>query len=406
MKTSSLKYLLLLVLLSLGSVASASDNGNEGDDLVCQNQVVIDDGESKSSEWPRGSLVEIRNSFGVLAKMDEGSQRNVAMFRLNAKVGDICYPYDCKIIFVSGGNKDLVVSLEEEIGWTCQSIAHYCPAQPPKPKDFSLRENIVDFFDFKEYLTRSQKKNMIETFRKTIQAPDYFKEIFLTEFAREKLCDAYSDSLCYRLFDEDSNAKAKKLGLFDKTHKDRPLRHIDDLFGDSFQLNFSDSEQTIRMFLAKESSKGNPYKIKVSNDTSLDKLLTLESDCGTYKKLYDSKKKANDEEILEIDAQLIELEKKLIPALNNWTVSYLSFDFDIASYYRMCRNCEATFQYDFRENHQVSRSGLMMFTNGLGRELKNTSWCFKGWLFGGGITGLEIELPLIKLNVSYLSEYN
>lgn len=363
---------------------------------------------SDNIPWHSEGQDKIKIAYRMLQELDSESLRNVATFRLmlNFDGEQISRSYD-EIIFVSGGNEKITKDLElrfqkQKYSIKTQCVAHYCPTIPSKPKDFELRKNIVEFFELKEVLTKRQKDEILDAFSDCLNARDYFEEFILSEKSKLKIQESLSHSLLYRQFDEESNAKAHRLGLIDKTLKDEhSYEHINDLFGKNFQLNFGDSEQTIRMFIGKLSNEKFPYHLK--KDSSLSKLVQLNDICNKIRDCHTEYSKNGMEETLE---QLKSYEKIVIPAINQWVRQHLQFHVDIASYYDMCENCWATFQYDFENKNHIARSILFMFLNTIRNKTNDhVVWCIKGWAYDFPKSGLVLEFPKINLLVSSLIKY-
>jgi len=377
--------------------------------------------------WHIEALSRIKYAYKTLIELDPSSSRNVATFRLVLRVDDqsSSKAYD-HIMFVSGGNEKITSSLASSMASASsmtassstapassmteglrhqqietQCIAHYCPIIPSKPKDFELRKNIVEFFGFEEDITKKQKTNICDAFSDCLAGDNYFTEFSLSKTAILKLLGSLSDSLCYRQFDDESDRRAREIGLIDKTLRDMTsYEHVSDLFGKSFQLNFGDSEQTIRMFIGKIPSS-EKFDLKVEESLLAD-LYKFNEGCKKVRPLY-QKYKENDSELVQ---KVTSQEKVVIPEINAWIEKYLDFHLEIASYYDMCGNCQATFKHDFEVRHHIARTILMLFFNTI-KDTDNEAliWCLKGWAYDPPKSGLILSVPKISLIVSSLVNY-
>jgi hypothetical protein len=365
--------------------------------------------ESHDPKWHAETLSKVKHAYNGLIKLDPGSLRNVATFRLVLGVDNqvSSKTYD-DIMFVSGGNEKitsaLASSLKEELKCqiSAQCIAHYCPTIPSKPKDFELRKNIVEFFGFEENLTKKQKADIGDAFFECLAGNDYFTEFKLSETAILKLQGSLSDSICYRQFDDKSDKRARELGLIDKTLRDMTsYKHVSDLFGKQFQLNFGDSEQTIRMFIGKISTN-EKFDLNVTEVGPLFDLSKFNEVCKGIRGLHSGLKEGDSEKIEKLKA----LEGSVIPPINEWIEKYLDCRLEIASYYDMCGNCQATFTHDFEVKHHIATKILLMFFNTI-KDQSNEAviWCLKGWVYDPPKSKLILNLPKISLIVSSLITY-
>jgi hypothetical protein len=134
--------------------------------------------------------------------------------------------------------------------------------------------------------------------------------------------------------------------------------HVNDLFGKNFQLNFGDSEQTIRMFIGKISSNIK-FDLKITEEGPLSKLPKFNEKCKNIRLLHKKLNETDDQIVKnQIVKELKDLEEIVIPQTNEWVSKYLASRLEIASYYDMCANCHATFEYDFKVKNHIARTIL------------------------------------------------
>ena len=148
-----------------------------------------------------------------------------------------------------------------------------------------------------------------------------------------------------------------------------------DLFGSAFQLNFADSEQAIRQFMCSLNQRKGTWEmsepfLKFDNGSFL---IEIEK----YKKEYTSKKKENTE-LAELAAKLDE------DIIREIAKSGVQFRFEIASYYDMCRNCQATFHNEFL-NMGIIQQKCMLSMVSVHAMDENVSWYINGRLYQYGL---------------------
>ena len=117
-------------------------------------------------------------------------------------------------------------------------------------------------------------------------------------------------------------------------------------------------------------------------------------------------RKKTDEKTPQLIERLKELEKQIIPMLNQWIEKNLSGTLEIASYYDMCGNCQATFRHDFDIRKHVARTIFILFINTIqAKKIEDLIWCLKGWIYDPPKSGLTLSMPKISLIVSSLEKY-
>ena len=195
----------------------------------------------------------------------------------------------------------------------------------------------------------------------------------------------------------------------------------------NFRYNFGDSEQGIRLFLAKNFRELYfdliSRKLDFSEiETRIDLFEKLDQKCSAIKKIYedtifplkkqldtyekfdaysreekltknqekflDENKDLSEEDIKELinkkEAELIAKEKEVGPygeKVLNDIISKLSFRLEMSSYLIMCGNCQATFKYLISEKKVLQRDMFSMFLSGLGqlsqKNVGNLTWFLK-----------------------------
>ena len=135
-------------------------------------------------------------------------------------------------LFMSGGDSTLVERFNTshknapQSTAILQSIADYCPKQLGKPADYSLRENIAQFFDLRESLSQSQKDHLGNTFL-TAMTDDMFQEFILSRNTKEKIRKLMDSCLDFRFFDVNSKSSLCQfpyIKLVDKREKKKNMK--------------------------------------------------------------------------------------------------------------------------------------------------------------------------------------
>jgi hypothetical protein len=304
-------------------------------------------------------------------------------------------------VFASGGDLNFLESLEsrvreeikEQVEIKCPG--HYWSPFPEQSNDGCLRRDIADLFSFEEAITSQEKERVVDGFRGRIGKRDYFADMTLSRSAQDRLVDSCRASLHFQLFKDPSNARAHTLGLMDKQKKGDDSWHLNDLFGGAFQLNFADSEQAIRAFI---------YKIELRTQKlpQLPAVLdfsAISSSIEAYYKLYKKQgdPKPETEELEKISGPI---DHELVRIFQD---SGIRFVLNIASYYDMCHNCQATFLCDIVEKKTIQNKCLLMLleTQKLKKELK---WYLVGRLHQYGLA--QKISPMVSFLVSYQHDYN
>lgn len=364
------------------------------------------------SLWHEGCAQKIKNIRDAAEGLNPGKRTNFAMFSITTTKPDIVersqvdFP---NIIFASGGDLDFLNALRQMLPADIVDIqcpARYWPHNPELPADAALRGEISSFFGFKESISPEEKEGIVSAFTSQIRREGYFSEILLLDNARRKLADSCRASLHLRIFTEESNTKAHALGLMDKTKKATENWHLNDLFGSAFQLNFADSEQAIRAFI---------YKRDYLNGDlgTVEGFLNFEEAVGhratQYKLAYETlpgktkselkQKKISEPGELKAISDI--LDGNIILAFEQ---SNIRFTLNIASYYEMCLNCRATFQYDLTARKHIQKCFLLIFV----KQEKNLTPDLK-WYINGRLHQYELadRLPsMVDLLISHQIKYN
>lgn len=374
-------------------------------------------------DWHRQRAVDLRDIRQQAHAL--GKQTNFAMFRLQMVLprGNCITLFDSSAdtVFASGGDKDFLQSLKTKLsaqgnrlnGKRFVCAADYWHPYPDQPADSDLRQNIAEILGFREALTSAEKDSIAETFKVRISGADYLEEMTLKPKVVTKLVNSCRASLSWRVFDDASNQLAHGLKLVDKTKKAKQDWHLNDLFGSAFQLHFADSEQAIRQFICSlDSRKFTPTPVTPFLDFSDAKFL---SDIATYKTDYEAnnklkkelEKKPDDEKQRAVDAKDLEL-SQLSDRLDNHIVGVITqsgvkFRLEIASYYEMCSNCQATFQCEFLNMGIIQQKCMLLMTSSCHDMAPDLKWYVNGRLYQYGLAK-KIE-PLVSLYVSSQSEY-
>jgi len=370
------------------------------------------------SPWHEGCRQRIKIVRDAAENLDPGKKTNFAMFSITTtKPGTVESSVDFpNIIFASGGDLGFLNALMPRLASAgigdIQCPAHYWPHNPELPADAALREEISSFFDFKESISSEGKEGIVGAFTSQIRRDGYFENrgyfgVTLLEDARRKLADSCRASLHFRVFTEESNTKAHTLRLMDKTKKTTTESwHLNDLFGSAFQLNFADSEQAIRAFI---------YKRDYLNGDlgTVEGFLNFEEAVGQratqYKVAYEALPEQTRRELRqkkisepgELKAISDILDGNIIQAI---TQSNIRFTLNIASYYEMCLNCRATFQYDLTDRKHIQKWFLLILV----KQERNLTSDLK-WYINGRLHQYELadRLPsMVDLLISHQNKYN
>ena len=373
--------------------------------------------EMSPSLWHEDCAKRIKNARDEAMHLDPGKRTNFAMFCITAIGSDnkkIFVDFS-RIIFASGGDLEFLGNLMPRLApfeiTEVQSPAHYWPFNPERPADAALREGISSFFEFKESISSEGKEGIVSAFTSQIRRDGYFENrgyfgVTLLDDARRKLADSCRASLDFRVFTEESNTKAHTLGLMDKTKKTTENWHLNDLFGSAFQLNFADSEQAIRAFIY----KGDYLK---GNLDTAEGFLNFGESVGLratqYKTAFDTlseltrkelrQKKINEPGDLKDISDILDAE--IIQVIEQ---SNIRFTLNIASYYEMCKNCQATFQYDLTDRKHIQKYCLLILI----KKEKNLTPDLR-WYINGRLHQYELanKLPsMVDLLISHQIKYN
>lgn len=241
---------------------------------------------------------------------------------------------------------------------------------------------------FREALTAAEKDFIADAFKTRISGEDYLGEVILKRTAVSKLVDSCKSSLSWSVFNEDSDRLAHRLQLIDKTQKAEDRWHLNDLFGRAFQLNFADSEQAIRQFFCSLDHRGvPPATVEPFLNFSGEEFLR---DIRMYKTEYTKIKR----EDARLEALANQLDQHIVKVIAE---SGIRFRFEIASYYEMCRNCQATFQCEFLNMGVIQQKCMLLMVRGH-RMPEDLSWYINGRLYKYGLA--KKIPPLVSLYVS------
>lgn len=353
--------------------------------------------------WHIDRSENIRGVKGMASGLRSDKNPNFAMFCIRVLQGGKAelLSDSSSHIFSSGGDLEFLEGLEKHINDTQKSPitikcpGHYWSYLPDQPADVCLRRDIAEVFGFEESITSDEKERIVGGVRGRLVKDNYFRDMVLSHSSQEKLVDSCRASLHFQLFKEISNTKARDLRLMDKQNKGGDSWHLNDLFGVSFQLNFADSEQAIRAFIYRMQSN-QPHRVSAV----LDFRSISDQEVEGYWKLYKTQGNPK-QETPELAAISDGLDQKLVAIFQS---SDVRFSLEIASYYDMCRNCQATFFCDIIQTRNIQRQCLLMLIEsqlGIKKELKSY---IRGRLYQYGLTR-KIP-PIVSLLVSYQRDYN
>lgn len=351
--------------------------------------------ESAVEVWHTERAKDLQKIATIANSTRKDKNTNFAMFRVQMVLenGKQFTLFDCSndTVFASGGDTAFLGELK--IGKKIVCAADYWHPFPDRPQDSDLRKNIAEIMGLREALTSAEKDSIADAFKTRISGEDYLEEVRLKRTAVSKLVESCKSSFSWRVFDEQSNELAHKLQLIDKTQKGESNWHLNDLFGSAFQLNFADSEQAIRQFFCSLNQRKGTWEmsepfLKFDNGSFL---IEIEK----YKKEYTSKKKENTE-LAELAAKLDE------DIIREIAKSGVQFRFEIASYYDMCRNCQATFHNEFL-NMGIIQQKCMLSMVSVHAMDENVSWYINGRLYQYGLA--KKMDPLVSLYVSSQKAY-
>lgn len=241
----------------------------------------------------------------------------------------------------------------------------YCPQEADKPLDYALRKRISDLFKFESFINARMKQDLREALQEQFKKLKFDGGDFKIKVASrsveamvENSIHVLENNLFSRAFTEESNRKAQQIGLFNKQKKGQPLGHINELFDDTFSLQFGDSEQAIMMFYATEFKRPSPIEgyycmmknlfnsfssfLKIKEGTDLEEKIKK---LGSPKS--DSKK--DQQAFVKIYEALIK-EEKMVESLVGFIIPRLSVHVHLISYYDVCRNCRASFDQEILVN--------------------------------------------------------
>ncbi len=353
-------------------------------------------------------FIAILSDIEKLKSIDDTKKKNVVFYQLffqgNGETHEIKLNNDT-LLFLSGGDRELSKKLAEETGgFKVQCIANYFPPEKANDSTYLLRKAIAESFEFNEaqpgFSTRMRK----EFEKQVIKSMEEFKEVMvLGPKVISTLAGTFQDTLEYRVFDEKSTKKANDLGLIDKRKKGEPLSDISQLFDGSVQLQFGDSEQAMKMQIL-EGLRHYTFPHKVDR-TYLDEISSTEG--GDYwSSIWDLYMRKDREITLNDFEELVKVEESFIPQILDFLYkSGVRATLKVFSIHDMCRNCQATFEYDFEKLKKLNGALLKSFFNSFNPRLdQNFLKCLNGWGYGGSLSGLKLDIPII-LQVISLEEY-
>ena len=421
-------FIRLLVLCLSGSFCFASNH----DEIISQDQYQF----LTHRLWKEEVAPTINRAFEALGS----GNNNVATFRLKATINkEEIYKDFSKFLFVSGGNREAVTELEKKIGYKCYSIYTFYPPVENQPNDRTLRKDIADFFQLVE-IESEDFKVLRAKFSDTLEE---IKEPYLNDL-KLALRVTFQNNTTLRNFNKHNNIglTVQDIELINTTRENNQSKpdHFNDVFGNNFLLNFADSEQSIRKFMTRGQGNQNIIGESINFDftnASIYYPLSAEDEiytfCKNYEQGYDDLRKDYNKQKKELESHIKatkdskqrsairqqlenaqnEYDQKEIKFftnqkkeyenfLNKWLLTMnLSFELEVFSYFQMCSNCQATFNYDFRHRHLFQRDVLVSFLSGLSdNPIKN---CFKTLLLTKDIE--NIQFPKVKLNVHYIKKY-
>lgn len=312
--------------------------------------------------WSKQKVLTLQEIAQLANAMGSDKYTNFSMFRIQIILpkSEPVTLFDCHDkVFASGGDKKFLGELESNFGnkkFVC--AADYWTPHPDPQEGNDLRQNIAEIMDFDESLTSPAKRLICDMFKSCIMREDYLEEGVLKHTAVSKLVSSCWASLSWSVFDDSSDRRAHKLGLVDHSGKTGCYWHVNDLFGESFQLNFAHSEQVIRQFIScLDPSNASTFAVKPFLQFDENFLLKVTD----YKNKYDASVKAGDKQEPEILKQIsAELDECFVILFKS---SGVKFILEIASYAEMCSNCWATFRCEFLSVGAIQKKFLLLMVH-------------------------------------------
>ena len=331
------------------------------------------------SSWAKKNLNEFEESYGYLKGLSENeeedkSKKNIATFQLSLTFGGALLTMDySNCVFLSGASDEYTGLLNsrtknERRNKIFFSMDDYHPEKKKessttkrieiKGSYFGFRQELADYFDFKDSLTLiggsgKREKEIQNEFLRCLGNESLLEDMTLREHARENIATSLVSCLKYRFFDKESNKKAHVLGFIDKAHKGVNQENLlDQVFGNNFKLNFTDSEQAIRLFILapkedpKTTNRKMPKHFKNELTTDLGLLFRLSQD---YLKPGQSDRDKNS------------IKDEFSNQLTQLVAEYATVGIVFCSYYDMCGNCRATYNYDFEVRKHIGNAIVQRF---------------------------------------------
>ena len=365
---------------------------------------------SVNLNWHKESAEKIHSiRENAIILRNSNTVPNFATFRIRVLSGDdelgakILADYQ-SLFFASGGDTNFLASLSQALekqgkftGVKLICPGSYWSSNPLQLADVDLRRDIANTMRFQESITSHEKERIVNSFKSCIVKSEYFEEMALRKKSIEKLTDSCRSSLNFQVFTEESNTTAHMLGLINKAKKGDNQWHLNDLFGETFQLNFADSEQAIKAFIYDEKSEKKVQKIEFNLDFNE----KLNKDASDYWILYKSQNQPKPETI-ELKAISDPLDKAIVEVFQN---SGIKFVLEIASYYEMCLNCQATFKCDFIYHKNIQKKCLLMLIEGQKSIKSDLKSYIKGRLYPPYELSKSIN-SMMSLIVSHQRIYN
>lgn len=311
--------------------------------------------------WRKQKALTLQDINRLASTMNSDKYTNFSMFRMQIVLprSEPVTLFDCHDkVFASGGDKKFLGELESKLGnkkFVCS--ADYWNLHPYLQEGNDLRQNIAEIMGFNESLTAPAKRSICEMFKSRIMSEDYLEEVVLNNTAVSKLVSSCWSSLS-SVFDDSSDRRAHNLGLVDYSGKIGCDWHVNDLFGESFQLNFAHSGQVIRQFI----SCLDPSNTSISTLEPFlkfdEKFLLKVTD---YKSKYDASVQAGvTQESAILKQTSTELDKFFVDRFHS---SGAKFVLEIASNDEICSNCWATFRCEFLSVGAIQKKFLLLMIN-------------------------------------------
>ena len=334
--------------------------------------------DEKTTQWAKFSIREIEKVFSELTKREKRFTKNIGQFRLVAKIGDYTLTKTFeKEFFISGESAYCKKNIDDSLGRIiCMSDYKESSTDP---SDYFLRKKIIDFFEFEEdkvhsILMSSSLSTLEGAIKSQLTHGNIIKDFKSQDLNKllNLIGQSFDKTACRRFFTDESNERALKLGLFQKSKallkKEKSFEKggcfLDGLFAE-FVHNFGDSEQIMRLFLQAESGR---LKFDFMKGFLLNDVKEF---------LAFAEKNLNDSAMDLPDVEL---------------------SMDVTSYFNSCPNCQVTFQYLISERKSI-------LSNIFRQMIKNTFLDFKDDF---SVLNKKFEMcdPLQNIRVFFIHDYN